>query len=48
MIIKSTTVFIDGGRADLRINARVEAEGHIDSKGRILAEKVKIEHEDDA
>ena len=48
VIIKSTTVFIDGGRADLRVNARVEAEGHIDSKGRILAEKVKIEHEDDA
>ncbi len=48
VIIKSTTVFEDGGRADLRINARVEAEGHLDSKGRILAEKVKIEHEDDA
>jgi hypothetical protein len=48
IIIKSTTVFEDGGRADLVNNARVEAEGRFDSKGRILAEKVKIEHEDDA
>jgi hypothetical protein len=48
IIIRSTTVFEDGSRADLIINTRVEAEGRFDSKGRIVAEKVKIEHEDDA
>ena len=48
IIIKPTTVFEDGGRADLVNNARVEAEGRFDAKGRIVAEKVKIEHEDDA
>jgi hypothetical protein len=48
VIVRTTTVFEDGSRADLVLNQRVEAEGRFDAAGRIVAEKVKIEHEDDA
>lgn len=46
--LSSTTRFVDGTRADLVADARVEAEGRFDAAGRIAATKVTIKHTDDA
>jgi hypothetical protein len=48
VVVNTSTQFVDGTRADLVADTRVEAEGHFDSKGRIAASKVVIKHPDDA
>jgi hypothetical protein len=48
VVITSSTTFRDGVKADVVVDARVEAEGRFDAGGRIVAEKVTIKHPDDA
>ncbi len=40
--VNGTTVFVDGGAADLLPDTRVEAEGHVDAAGVLVAEQVTI------
>ena len=48
VVVTSSTTFRDGGKPDLVVDTRVEAEGRFDSSGRIVAEKITIKHPDDA
>jgi len=48
VVVTSTTRFVDGARADLVVDQRVEAEGRFDTSGRIVAEKIAIKHPNDA
>jgi hypothetical protein len=48
IVVNTSTQFVDGTRADLVADARAEAEGRFDSRGRIAATKVEIKHPDDA
>jgi Domain of unknown function (DUF5666) len=43
VIVSGATQFENGSAADLAVNRKIEAEGRLDSSGRILAEKIKFE-----
>jgi hypothetical protein len=48
IVVTTSTQFVDGSRADLVADAKVEAEGHFNAGGQIVASKVAIKHPDDA
>jgi hypothetical protein len=43
VVINSATVFENGAPSDVAVNRKLEAEGHIDAAGRIVAEKIQFE-----
>ena len=48
VIVTSTTQYLKGTRADLRLDQKVEAEGRLDATGAIVAETVKFKYDDQA
>ena len=48
IVVMTSTQFVDGSRTDLVADAKVEAEGHFNASGQIVASKVAIKHPDDA
>lgn len=48
VIVTTTTQFLKGTRAELRLDQKVEAEGRLDATGAIVAQTVKFKYDDQA